>query len=843
MAALLSAPQAIAAPQGQADAAPPQAAPFVGSVCGMNVLRPANPPPPGSAPVLLALTLCFEKQGGTPLVDPQTYLYYIQARPSEPSRGHWIEYSDEVEAVLLSDFRRLWETKFLDDLSIEVREYVLANGVIGKVVVFNMEERQRIKVVAYEGLTHIDHSSIDERLKEKAIDVRLDSFIDEGTLRRVAGAVRDLYAEKGYQFAEVTPTIQAVAGGPKLVNVTFNVVEGPRVAIRDVEFVGNKDLNDDTLVRGMKSNKAYNLLSFMKGGGVYQVDKFGEDADALVALYRDRGYITARIGQPQLRPLEDSRDGDTRWVQLRIPVTEGRRYTIGRLTFEGNTKVTSDALAAIFKIKTGDTYSEKEFRNGLEKARELYGAGGYYEFTAYPDLQPRDLSDQDNQQASGPAANDLPPIVDVTVRIQEGAQYFVNRIMFVGNTHTRDDVLRRELGLLEAGIFSTEALKYSLRRLNQLGYFKKLEADAVSVEKTPGRSDRVDVTLKVDEQNRHQVSFGAGVSQYEGLFGNASFTTSNFLGRGESLTLLFQKGARSNNYQIAFSEPYLFGRPITGGISLFSRKLDYRLTTTEVDYSEVRTGVDVTSGFPIRRFTRLYATYGYQVIDTATGASIEELLAAQNNSSSLVFLEEGRHIQSSVTPSLVHNTVDNPLAPRSGKRLTATYQYAGGWLGGTTHFVKPDLEGIIYVPITRRTALGLRAQAGWLWNYSSTPLPYYLRYFMGGETQIRGTDIRSVGPRNADDVPLGGTRFVLFNAEYYYDLFPNVRALAFHDAGQTFAEDTPINLRELRTSSGVELRVTLPMIGVPFRLIYAWNMYRDTFQPARTFKFAVGTTF
>ena len=314
-------------------------------------------------------------------------------------------------------------------------------------------------------------------------------------------------------------------------------------------------------------------------------------------------------------------------------------------------------------------------------------------------------------------------MVDVTIRVQEGAQYFVNRITFMGNTQTRDNVVRRELALIEAGVFNSQALKYSIQRINQLGYFKPLEGDAISVEKTPGRSDRVDVAFTVEEQNRNQISFGAGASQYDGFFGNASFTTNNFLGRGESLTLSLQKGSRSNNYQVSFSEPFVFNRPITAGGAVFSRKLDYRLTSDDIDYSEVRTGVSVTAGLPVRRFTRFFATYTYEVIDTASGASLESLLAAGGTSGSVGLMEEGRHVQSSISPSLVHNTVDNPYAPRSGKRLTARYLYAGGWLGGTTHFIQPDLEAIVYVPVTRRTALGVRAQAGWIWNYSSTPLP------------------------------------------------------------------------------------------------------------------------
>ena len=675
----------------------------------------------------------------------------------------------------------------------------------------------------------MDQSAIEEKLKEKGVAVRLDSFLDPGTLKRVASVVRELYAEKGYQYAEVAPQIKEVEG-PKLVHITFNIVEGPKVAIRDVEFIGNRDVPDDALAKVLKENKAEGLLTLMNGKGTFKEDKFAEDAQAIVDYYRDRGYINVQVGQPVLKVLDDSGDGRTRWVQMRIPVTEGKRHAVGDLTFEGNTIVNAEALRRLFKTRTGDRYSQKDIRKGLETAREVYGSGGYFEFTAYPDLKPR--SEQSGE-----------PIVDVTIRVDEGKQYFINRITFAGNTHTRDPVVRRELALVEAGVFNTQALKSSVQRLNQLGYFKALDAEGVKVEKAEGADNKVDIELKVEEQNRNQISFGAGASQNEGFFGNASFTTTNFLGRGESVTVSLQKGSRANNYQIAFSEPFILGRPITMGVALFSRKIDYRISSTEVDYSEARTGVNLTTGVPLRRFTRGFVTYGYEVVDTSASNALATALESDSSVSAAFLLAEGRHTESSITPSIVHNTVDNPFVPRSGMRLTGRYQYAGGFLGGTSDFIKPDVEAIFYRPVSRRTALGIRAQAGLVRNYGSNELPYYLRYFLGGETQIRGTDIRSVGPMNANGVALGGTKFVLFNAEYYFDVAPQVRALLFHDAGQAFSEEQRINLRQLRTSSGAELRVTLPVIGVPFRLIYAWNIYRDTSQPARTFKFAVGTTF
>src|SRR5204862_3063522 len=144
------------------------------------------------------------------------------------------------------------------------------------------------------------------------------------------------------------------------------------------------------------------------------------------------------------------------------------------------------------------------------------------------------------------------------------------RIIFTGNTTTRDNVIRRELRLYENNVFDTEALKYSIKRLNQLGYFKPLEGPGkdVSIDKTPNVDNKVDVKMKLEEQNRNQLTFGAGVSQFEGFFGQLSFQTANFLGRGESLTVSLQAGSRAPHYTDAFTAPFLFNRNITGGLNL-----------------------------------------------------------------------------------------------------------------------------------------------------------------------------------------------------------------------------------------------------------------------------------
>ena len=703
--------------------------------------------------------------------------------------NRWVPYTEEIEQAVLGDFRRLWNTNFLDDLTIEARDVRFSNGVIGKVVVYNMEERQRVKIVDYIGSDKVDQSKIEEELRDRGIKINLDSFIDPGIIRRVTGMVRELYAEKGYQFAEVKPEIKEVTGGPKTVHVTFHISEGPKVRIREVEFLGNEKVSDRALSRKMKENKSKGFLGFITGGGTYKEDKFGEDAEKVIEHYRNEGYIAAQVGQPELKIMEDEADGRTRWVQLRIPVTEGSQYKIGNFTFEGNTIVKGEALRALFKVKEGETYSEKDVRKGLDKAREVYGSGGYYEFVAYPDLKPRDLPPMPQNGdppppagPSAPAANG-PPIVDVVMRVTEGKQYFVNRITFTGNTTTRDNVIRREIRLLEAGVFNTEALKYSIKRLNQLGYFKSLEGDAISVEKTPGVDNKVDIGLKLEEQNRNQLTFGAGVSQFDGFFGQLSFQTSNFLGRGETFTISAQQGNRAKNYQLAFTEPFLFDQPMTAGIDLFIREIRYIGL-----YTQASAGGNMVWGVQTGDFSRMFLNYSLERV------KVQDLNPLYNDpqvigrnpflQDALLLGQGGRRTISKISPSWVFNTVDQPIFPTSGTRYTLSVDFAG--IGGNTNFINPRGEAIWYFPHQPPDLAGL-PRAGRIHHaVRQHHRAADLREAVSRRrVSIRGFDIRTVGPRDEESgLVLGGNKSLLFNAEYLINIAGPVRLVLFADAGQ-----------------------------------------------------------
>jgi outer membrane protein insertion porin family len=906
--------------------------------CGTEVAAPASLPPAGSPPFIWQLELCFDRQGNTSTVENETYLYWIKLPTSQPSQNKFVWYDAQAEQLMIADFKSLWATKFLEDLSIEVTDHTFENGVVGKLVVYRMEERERVKIVDYrngkgDSISIIKRSDIDEKLREANIEVRLDSFLDEGSIRRVEGVLRGMMAEKGFTNAEIGHKVTPVAGGPKLVNVTFTVGEGPKIKIRDLEFVGNQAIGDGKLQRKMKENKPKGILSFITGGGTYKEAMYEEDAARVVEYYRNQGYPQARVGNPEIKVLENTKDGKTRWVQLRIPVVEGKRYKMGGLSFEGNKLVNSEGLRTLYKVRPGEWYNKKKLDDGNKKAQEVYGSRGFMEWTPFPILKYSDDPNNPETQLAAlvPPALAVPveakaaakedtattPVVDVTMQITEGPQYFVNRITFTGNTTTRDNVIRREMRLIEGNVFDTEALKYSVRRLNQLGYFKELKGNDsdMKVDKTPGKENTVDVTLKFEEQNRNQLTFGAGVSQYEGFFGQLAFQTSNFLGRGESLTVSLQAGDRAQNYQLSFSEPFLFDRNITGGFDIYKRSLQFIGY-----YTQKSTGGNLVFGFPVADFSRMFFNYSYETVHMTdlnealidqscllrvTGCStissvgdlsqltptqIEVLRRNPFVYDSLLIGQGGRRSISKITPSFVHNTVDNPIFPNQGKRLTAAIDLA--MLGGNTQFYKPRLEAIWFKRHLPRTSVGLRGQWEYIAPIGRTEfLPIFERLFLGGEYSVRGFDIRSIGPTVPGSlVVLGGNKSLLFNAEYLISIVSQVRIVLFYDAGQVrdvgehfawkesltqivpppvpaltdpFATSSLLDpnvpgittevigtTSAFKTSTGVELRFFMPVLNVPFRLIYAFNPSRagvldNTLRPAKsaTFRFAVGTTF
>jgi outer membrane protein insertion porin family len=388
------------------------------------------------------------------------------------------------------------------------------------------------------------------------------------------------------------------------------------------------------------------------------------------------------------------------------------------------------------------------------------------------------------------------------------------------------------------------------------------------------------------------LTFGAGISQIDGFFGQLGFQTSNFLGRGETVSVNAQKGYRARNYELAVTEPFLFDRPITVGANVFTRQLNYIN-----EFTQDTTGATATLGLPAGPWSRFFLSYSYQRVKVTDVNPLYLNADLQKNNpflaDSLLIGAGGRRTVSKISPSLVVSTINEPIFPTSGHKYTVGFDFAGP--GGNTHYTTLSGEVIQYFRFTPRTSLGLRVQGQYIRPFGSTEaLPIFEKVFIGGEYSIRGFDLRSVGPRDdSTGLVLGGNKNILFNAEYMVTIAGPVRILAFFDAGQvrdvgekfgwtepvyriTTDQNLPLlydpNVTQIlsaegkslatttkevigkrdafKTSTGLELRFFMPVVNVPFRLIAAWNPSRGgvldnnlSLTKRFTFRFAVGTTF
>ena len=517
---------------------------------------------------------------------------------------------------------------------------------------------------------------------------------------------------------------------------------------------------------------------------------------------------------------------------------------MGELKFEGLTVLKEDFVRGFFKTKEDEVYNDSRFKKAYEKLRDVYGSLGYFQWTGGTERKP----DAERK------------VVDVTVRMEEDKQYFVGKLSFTGNDSTRDKVIRREIYMNEGDVFNTEALKMSIKRVNQLGYFKAMES-APGHQAQRGRGEQGRRHLQGRGAEPQPVHLRRRRLGLRGHLHQRIVLDHQLPRRGRDVPDL--RAERQPHQELlalgAASRTSSTGRSRRASTSSSARS-PTTATPTSPATRRRAPGASLVTGFLVGKWSRAFLNYTYEVIKlseadpadvtnpffpgtggvtTGTGPAYDPLL----------FGDYADRTESRLTPNLVYNTVDNPYTPRAGMRHTATFMFAGGPLGGTVNYYRPSLEAIVYQPIGRKMALGMRAEVALIQQYGDTQvLPLYQRYFLGGETQIRGYDIRSVGPVDSQGRVLGGNKFGLFNAEYYFDVFGPLRALLFFDAGQAFLEGQPIDVSEFRISTGAELRFIMPVLNVPFRLIYAFNPNRKTaieklYTPYSTFKFAVGTTF
>lgn len=709
--------------------------------------------------------------------------------------------------IARNDFQALWNTELFSD--IEILEEDAADG--GLILIIKVEERPKIRKILYEGLDAITASKIEEKMQEPPNDLAIPegSVLSYAKLTELAKIINSLMAEAGLEFGEVTWELRPVNNFE--VDVAFLVNEGGKVKISEVRFVGNENFSQWQLTKVLEKSRPTWLLSWLQKDNIYSSKLLSEDLDRLREFYAEQGYLRVSIKDPVVETIEDDPLLSRRDMRARltIPVKEGIRYRINTISFEGVTMLSNNALMALLNIKEGSFYNKAKIEDGTKNIGKIYKNQGYINVFLDPLISyPKDKTGY----------------VDLKFVVTEGEPFFIRKINFTGNKTTRDKVLRRNIYLTEESPFDFQALEDSMRRLNQLGFFGSI---------TPNfnfdqENKQVDIDFDVTEIGRNQIQFGGGYSGYEGLFYNVSFRTQNFWGQGQTLSFMMQNGDRNKNYEVSFFEPWLFDKPIGAGLTFFSRKWEF------ADFVRRGDGGRVNTSFRLGRFISLFTEYRYELIDIQNPEG-----SVYGNS---IYYPEGQQATGSITPTIVRNTIDNPLLPTRGHKDLIRLEYGSELLGGDFSFYKFVGEHISNFPITRNNVFRFRVQVGYADTMDDQyELPIFERFFMGGENTLRGYGLRTIGPRDEFGRIVGGEKSFLINIENNFLLTNELRLVPFFDAGNTF--DDKIDFNDLYMSAGVELRFFMPMMNIPLRFIYSKPINPEDFHKTNSFQFTIGQIF
>ena len=667
-------------------------------------------------------------------------------------------------AALERDFNALWNTGYFEDIRFE-REQVAK----GWIIHIYVKERPTVREINYTGLSAVSTSDVLDRFKERKVGLSVESQYDPTKTKKAEVVLKELLSEHGRQFATIRTEIRPIP--PAAVGITFVVREGPKVKVGHIRFKGNKHVNDRTLRAAMKNLKPIGIPHsiFLENlfSKTYDATKLEEDTERVRAEFQNRGYFKVLVDQPKT-DIHDTghtglhipllQPGPGKAVDILMPIEEGDRYRLGTITFKGNKAIpNSAALRSLIPMKDGEIFSREKMAKGIQNLTKAYGEAGYINYTGVPDTK----------------FDDEKKIINIDFDVDEGKQFFVRRIEFAGNTTTRDKVIRREIALEEGNVYNSRYWELSLLRLNQLGYFDQLKPDDPNTTERhlDEKNGTVDLTLKVHEKGKNQIGLQGGVSGLAGAFIGINYSTNNFLGLGETLSVQASIGAYQRDVMFGFTEPYLFDRPINAGFTVYARKFNYNqakqyaiLTGQNLNlptpylqnlqnYSQSSSGFNLSVSYPLHRsFKRVGISYTFDRSSLVAVSDASKLLFQSLNFRGI----SGPNalngiITSKIVPSFSMNTLDAAYAPHKGKSIFIGGEFSG--LGGTVRSIRPIIQYKQFFPMQKkgnndrgRNTFGYNVQASFITGFGGVVAPPFQRAYLGGENDLRGFDILTVSP-------------------------------------------------------------------------------------------------
>jgi outer membrane protein insertion porin family len=712
---------------------------------------------------------------GQRLTQESTIRFYLRTEVGKP-------FSPQT---LRDDLKRLYALRTFDD--IRVTAEAVPDGLR---LIILVTEKPAVRSVTFSGNRFITAEEVQKRilLKERAT-------FDRNRLNDTVTGLQQHYRQEGYYFAHVSPDVTEVDGNQ--VDVHFRITEGNKIRIDRIRFTGNAHFTDRELRREIQL-KEFVLPVISGPASLYRPEALRVDLQLIENFYQNNGFVNVQMGDPVV---EINREASA--ITITVPIAnEGEQYKIGIVSLASDEVFTEQELRQKIRLTTGEVYSREAVRRDILALTEAYTDRGY----AFADVAPTVSID--------PQAR----LVHLSFTARPGAKVYIGRIDIFGNERTRDVVIRRELRIDEGELYSGSKLRRSRQRLTNLQYFEEVKIDT----KRRSEEDLMDLEVDVTEQSTGQFTAGLGFSSIETVVFTASVTQRNLFGRGQVITASARIGGLSQDFLIDFQEPWLFGRPILAGFSLFRRTADF------FTFDSTRTGFALSVGRALGEFTRIAVTYGFEVLEiNDLDPSASELLEEQ----------EGTSTTSSVTPRIVWDSRNNRFDPSDGSLHSLEVQIAG--LGGTNRFFKVIGATTWYFALPGGLTGFVRGRFGIGEGYSGENLPPAERFFLGGVNTVRGFEFRDLGPQDREGNPLGGTSFMQFNLEIGRSFGRFIRLVAFTDAGNVYDVSNQFDFGELRRSAGFGIRILTP-VG-PIRLDWGFKLDRRPGETIGELGFLLGT--
>jgi outer membrane protein insertion porin family len=535
-----------------------------------------------------------------------------------------------------------------------------------------------------------------------------------------------------------------------------------------------------------------------------------QDLDKIREFYQDHGYIDVEVKDVRRERTEKGP------MVLTIVIVEGQQYHVRKLLITGYENTTEQKIRALLKMKEGSVYSPKQLRDDAKAVADAYGSGGYVDLVVQPEGTP-----------AGPA------LIDVHYNIEEGVRSFVNRVNIEGNTRTKDKVILREVLVAPGDVFNTVRVDITKKRLDNLGYFAKVETYPEDTD-IPGRKD---LTILVQEKRTGSLSFGGGYSTVDQLVGFAELNQGNFdlfnwpsfTGGGQKFRLRIQYGTQRKDFILSLTEPYFLDRRLSLNGQVFYTEANYLSS----EYNQRNYGFATELRKPINTYT--YATLGYGLQDV-------DIFDVAISASEFIKSQEGSTTESKIFSSVVYDSRDNPLLSRRGQRFTFSPYIAGGFLGGNTQVYGLDFEGSQYFHLPWDTILVINGEVATASQWGNgTDVPIFDRLYLGGSNNLRGFPFREVGPQDENGEPVGGKSMWRTTIEWTFPIIEKARGAVFYDTGFVNSDQWSFGFDHIASDIGVGIRLDLP-IG-PLRLDYGYPIQRDGYNGGGRFNFNVGYQF